>query len=117
MIGAGVTINATLRDDNRPLPRTTWTGLIRDGLDYLVQEGYEDRNNRRIEDARRWVSAPDATLQDLLDAAGRLQELLQQHGQFPTSFLREIETLQRSHRRSYPSQAVDSCTSTPGWPC
>jgi hypothetical protein len=45
--GAGVTLSATADSLGQALPRITWTGLIRNGLDYLLQEGRVNRSNRR----------------------------------------------------------------------
>jgi hypothetical protein len=37
--GAGVTINATSSEDGKPIPCTTWKGLLLDRLRYLISLG------------------------------------------------------------------------------
>lgn len=39
IVGAGVTLGVTSDISRQPLPRLTWTDLVRNGLDYLVNEG------------------------------------------------------------------------------
>jgi hypothetical protein len=34
-----------------PLQRMTWTGLVRNGLDYLVTDGYMDASDESIKQA------------------------------------------------------------------
>jgi hypothetical protein len=79
--GAGVTLSATANISG-PLPRITWTGLIRNGLDYLVKEGFVDAGNRRTRRAYDALEDPDTD--SLLDAANILSSQLTQNGQFPT---------------------------------
>src|SRR5271155_5197369 len=81
IVGAGVTLSATANISG-PLPRITWTGLIRNGLDYLVNEGYVDAGNRRTRRAYEALEDPDTD--SLLDAANILSSQLTQNGQFPT---------------------------------
>ena len=81
IVGAGVTLGATANISG-PLPRITWTGLIRNGLDYLVSEGYVDAGNRRTRRAYEALEDPDTG--SLLDAANILSSQLTQNGQFPT---------------------------------
>ena len=81
IVGAGVTLSATANISG-PLPRITWTGLIRNGLDYLVNEGYVDAGNRRTRLAYEALEDPDTD--SLLDAANILSSQLKQNGQFPT---------------------------------
>jgi hypothetical protein len=49
------------------ISRITWTGLIRNGLDYLVHEGYVDKSNRRTK--RAYEALEDPEVDGLLDAA------------------------------------------------
>src|SRR3989440_8419920 len=77
----GLTLSATANISG-PLPRITWTGLIRNGLDYLVNEGYVDAGNRRTRLAYKALEDPDTD--SLLDAANILSSQLKQNGQFPT---------------------------------
>src|SRR5256714_529 len=69
IVGAGVTLSATANVSG-PLPRITWSGLIRNGLDYLVSEGYVDARNHRIRLAYEALEDPDTD--SLLDAANIL---------------------------------------------
>jgi hypothetical protein len=57
-------------------------GLIRNGLDYLVSEGYVDTSNRRTK--RAYEALEDPEVDGLLDAANILSSQMKQHGQFPT---------------------------------
>lgn len=80
--GAGVTLNVTADASGMPLSRITWTGLIRNGLDYLVHEGYVDTLNRRIK--RAYEALKDPEVNGLLDAANIVSSQMKQHGQFAT---------------------------------
>ena len=82
IMGAGVTLSATADSSRQALSRITWTGLIRNGLDYLVQEGYVDRLNRRTRLA--YDALDDQDMDDLLDAASILRSQLDHNGLFPT---------------------------------
>jgi hypothetical protein len=82
IVGAGVTLNATADVSGKPLSRITWTGLIRNGLDYLVSDGHVDPSNRRTR--RAYEAIEDPNTDSLLDAANVLSNQLAQRGQFPT---------------------------------
>jgi hypothetical protein len=82
VVGAGVTLSATADASGKPLSRITWTGLIQNGLDFLVSEGYVDRLNSGIKPAYEALQNPD--INGLLNAADILSSQLRQHGQFPT---------------------------------
>jgi hypothetical protein len=82
IVGAGVTLNDTADEFGKPLSRITWTGLIQNGLDYLVSEGYVDASNRRTR--RAFDALKDIDTDSLLDAANILAAQLIQNGQFPT---------------------------------
>jgi SIR2-like domain len=82
IVGAGVTLSATADSSGKPLSRITWTGLIQNGLDFLVGEGYVDRLNHGIKPAYEALQNPD--INGMLDAANILSSQLRQHGQFPT---------------------------------
>jgi len=60
----------------------TWTGLIRNGLDYLVDGGYVDASTRRIR--RAYDALEDPIPDSLLDAANIMAALMNQNGQLPT---------------------------------
>jgi len=80
MIGAGVTLNVTADKDRKPLSRITWTGLIKNGLDFLVHEGYVDESNRRTR--RAYEALEDPEVDGILDAANILSSQMKQEGQF-----------------------------------
>jgi ankyrin repeat protein len=82
IVGAGVTLNATADESGRPLPRITWQGLIRNGLDYLVSDDHVDASNPRIK--RAYGALNDADTDCLLDAANILSNQLTRVRQFPT---------------------------------
>jgi hypothetical protein len=82
IVGAGVTLSATADASGTPLSRITWTGLIRNGLDYLVNNGHVDASNRRTKRAYEALEDPD--IDSLLDAANTLSSQLTQEGQFPS---------------------------------
>lgn len=82
IVGAGVTLSATSDILGRPLPRLTWTGLIRNGLDYLVNGGYVNAANRRTAQAYSSLGHDDPD--SLLDAANIMASQMRQNGQFPT---------------------------------
>jgi hypothetical protein len=82
IIGAGIAFNATADVSGEPFPRITWTGLIQNGLDYLVEDNYVDSTDRRIRQA--YEALVDPGTNELLDAANILGSELTQHNQFPT---------------------------------
>jgi hypothetical protein len=82
VVGVGVTLSATADALGKPLSRITWTGLIRNGLDYLVNDDYVEASNRRTRRAYEALEDPDTD--SLLDAANTLSSQLTQHGQVPT---------------------------------
>jgi hypothetical protein len=70
IIGAGVSLCAT-----RPSPpRITWTGLIQDGMDYLVDEGFIEPNNEDLNYHRGTLQRPNGiTPHKRSDCLTRLQ--------------------------------------------
>jgi hypothetical protein len=72
----------TADTSGRLLSRITWTGLIENGLDYLVSEGYVDRSNGRT--GRAYEALKDPEIDGLLDAANTVSSQMKQHSQFPT---------------------------------
>lgn len=82
IIGAGVTLSATADISGKSLQRTTWTGLIRNGLDYMVNCGYLSASSKRI----RWAydALENDDLVSLLDTANIMKDELAQLGQYPT---------------------------------
>jgi hypothetical protein len=81
-VGAGVTLSATADASGKPLSRITWTGLIRNGLDFLVSDGWVDRLNSSTKRAYEALENPD--VDGLLDAANILSSQMKQYSQFPT---------------------------------
>lgn len=109
IIGAGVSLCAT-----RPSPpRITWTGLIQDGMDYLVDEGFIEPNNEDLNYHRGILQRPNGiSVRTVLRACSYLKDELDHHKQFPTwltsvfgSLHRDVthpeifEALSRFHRR------------------
>jgi hypothetical protein len=82
VVGAGVTLNATATEDGQTLGQLSWKGLIKDGLRYLVEEGFTDNTNLRIRKAYQLLEGEDN--ESLLDAADKLKRSLEQYQQFPT---------------------------------
>lgn len=82
IVGAGVTVAATADSSGTPMPRVTWTGLIRNGLDYLVKEEYVEASNRRT--AQAYDSLSQNNQSSLLDAANVMVDQMRQNRQFPT---------------------------------
>jgi hypothetical protein len=82
IVGAGVTLSATADMSGMPLPRITWTGLIRNGLDYLVADGYVDASDGSIRQAYAALERTDTD--SLLNAANIVRGQLDLHVQFPT---------------------------------
>lgn len=72
----------TADEYRKPLSRITWAGLIRNGLDYLVSEGYVDKSNRRTR--RAYAALEDPEVDGLLDAANIVSSQMKQNGQLPT---------------------------------
>ena len=82
IVGAGVTLNATADITGMPLPRITWTGLIRNGLDYLLTDGYVNASDESIRQAYAALEKTDTD--SLLNAANIVRGQLDLYGQFPT---------------------------------
>lgn len=80
IVGAGTTLSAT-----HPSPsRITWTGLIRDGLDYLLEEGLVPEDDEDLNYYRRVLQRPEAKIQSILLACGYLKAELDRNKLFPT---------------------------------
>jgi hypothetical protein len=82
IVGAGVTLSATADKSRMPLPRLTWSGLIRNGLDYLVNEGHVEASNQSTRQAYDSLEHNDPD--SLLDAANIMRGQMRQNGQLPT---------------------------------
>jgi hypothetical protein len=108
IVGAGISLSAI-----QPSPsRITWTGLIRDGLNYLQAEGLIRKDDEDLNYYRRVLERCDAELYTVLLACGYLKAVLHRNDLFPTwlesvfgSLHREVthpevfEALHRLHRR------------------
>ncbi|KAI0012020.1 SIR2-like domain-containing protein [Xylariaceae sp. FL0662B] len=72
-VGSGVTLSSVPGES-----RLTWTGLIQNGLDFLDDQARQigADNQQVIDRAQSLLGMKDATTQDILDAATRLQEVL-----------------------------------------
>jgi len=80
VVGAGVTLSAT---DPSP-SRLTWTGLIRDGLDYLLRERFVPEDDDELILYRGKLQQGDANTRSLLRACAYLKGELDHNGQFAT---------------------------------
>jgi hypothetical protein len=78
--GAGVTLSAI----QPPPPRITWTGLIRNGLDYLEEEGFVAADNDELKVARAGPEQHPAEMRRMLRAYHYLKDELEHHKQYPT---------------------------------
>lgn len=83
VVGAGITMGATSDEQwNNPQPRTTWKGLIMNGVDYLVQEKYFQESDTTIQMARELLRKGD--LQSVLSAATFTKTQLSNRGKYAT---------------------------------
>lgn len=72
----------TADTSGKPPSRITWTGLIRNGLDYLVHEDYVDNSDRRTKMAYEALENPE--VDGLLDAANVVSSQMEKYDQFAT---------------------------------
>jgi hypothetical protein len=80
IVGAGISLNAI-----HPSPsRITWTGLIRDGLDYLQEEGFVPKDDEDLNYYRKVLERRDTRIHTILFACGYLKAELDRYKQFPT---------------------------------
>jgi hypothetical protein len=81
IIGAGITMGATSDESwKNTLPRSNWKGLIMNGLDYLVQEGYLQESDTMIRTAKEMLGLGD--LESVLFAATITKALLNNRGKY-----------------------------------
>jgi hypothetical protein len=104
IIGAGVTMGATSDESwNNPPSRTTWKGLIMNGLDYLVQEKYLKESDTMIQAAKEMLRRGD--LQSVLLAANITKTQLSERGKYATwletVFHNLHDNVSESHRAIY----------------
>lgn len=96
IVGAGVTLSATAETSGKPLQRITWNGLIKNGLDYLVDQPSVSATNGRIK--RAYEALQDGDSESLLDAANTMAALLRQKGKFATWLESVFDGLKREVR-------------------
>jgi hypothetical protein len=80
IVGAGISLSAI----HPSPPRITWTGLIRDGLDYLQDEDLVAANDRDLNYNRGVLQRDDADMRALLRVCGYLKDELDREKRFPT---------------------------------
>jgi hypothetical protein len=105
---AGVTLSATADASGNPLSRIKWTGLIQNGLDFLVGDGYMDGSNRRTK--RAYKALEDPNIDGLLDAADTLSSQLRRQGQFPSWLQSVFGSLYQDIRHSAILRGVEKIT-------
>ncbi|KAF2185880.1 hypothetical protein K469DRAFT_157967 [Zopfia rhizophila CBS 207.26] len=80
IVGAGVSLSAI-----RPAPlRITWTGLIRDGLDYLEDMCYVSADDGELNFYRGILQRENIDVRKVLRVCGYLKDELSHHRQYPT---------------------------------
>lgn len=80
IVGAGISLCAT-----HPSPqRITWTGLIRNGLDYLEEEGFVAAHDRHLKFYRESLEQDNADVQEVLRVCSYVKDKLDQNKQYPT---------------------------------
>jgi hypothetical protein len=94
--GAGVTISATSDENGKPLPRTTWKGLILDGWRYLVQTCNVDQSGFAMEVARKALD--NSNSESLIFAADIVKKELDKKNKFPTWLASVFENLDNEVR-------------------
>src|SRR5271156_3467792 len=80
IVGAGISLSAT----NPSPPRITWTGLIRNGLDYLQDEGIIAVDDDELNHYRGVLQRGNTNIRTVLRACGYLKDELDYHRQFAT---------------------------------
>jgi NAD-dependent SIR2 family protein deacetylase len=108
IVGAGISLSATYPSP----PRITWTGLIRDGLSYLEDEGFVAEDDEELNFYRAVLQRENTDVRKVLRACGYLKDELDHNRQFPTwlksvfgSLHRDVnhpeifEALREFHRR------------------
>jgi hypothetical protein len=105
IVGAGVSLSATMKVSlsatgkviREPLRRITWSGLIRNGLDYLVVDRKDvDASHPEIVEANAALENGDT--KSVLSAAKIMRSQLECHGQYPTWLHTVFANLQREVR-------------------
>jgi hypothetical protein len=80
IVGAGISLSAT----NPSPPRITRTGLIRNGLDYLQDEGFVAVDDEDLNHYRRVLQRGNTNIRAILRACGYLKDELDHNRQFAT---------------------------------
>ncbi|KAE8306248.1 SIR2-like domain-containing protein [Aspergillus transmontanensis] len=79
VVGAGVTLNATMEETGKHLAELTWNGLVRSGLDHLSQLPHFEQYNDRLDHAYRALERN--TEASLMDAINIMKSLMVQEGE------------------------------------
>ncbi|OQV00177.1 NB-ARC domain-containing protein [Cladophialophora immunda] len=79
IVGAGLSLSAI----RPPLPRITWIGLIRDGLDYLEAERFVAGDDEELALYRKLLSRSNLKIETALRACGYLKDVLDSNKHFP----------------------------------
>ena len=80
IVGAGISLSAT----HPSPPRITWTGLIRDGLEYLEHKGFVEAEDPDLNYYRGVLERDNANIRAVLRACHYLKDELDHNKQFPT---------------------------------
>jgi hypothetical protein len=80
IVGAGISLSAI----HPSPPRITWTGLIRDGLDYLEHRGFVEATDPDLNHYRGVLERDNADIRAVLRVCHYLKEELDHNKQFPT---------------------------------
>jgi hypothetical protein len=76
IVGAGITLNAT----HPSPPRITWSGLIRDGLDYLQHGGFVAADDKELDFYQGVLQEDNTDSRKVLRACGYLKDELETRG-------------------------------------
>lgn len=90
IVGAGVSLSATQPSP----PRLTWTGLIQNGLAYLVEEAFVSPDNADLKFYRTSLQQESPTIRQVLRVCNYLKDELDQHRKYATWLDTVFGTLQ-----------------------
>lgn len=80
IVGATVSLTAT----HPSPPRITWTGLLRDGLDYLKESGFVAPDDEELNFYQRLLQQGNANVRTMLRVCSYLKDELDHYEQYPT---------------------------------
>ena len=95
IVGAGISLSAI----HPSPPRITWTGLIRDGLDYLQDEDLVAANDEDLNYSRGVLQRGNVNMRTLLRVCSYLKDELDLKNQFPTWLISVFGSLHRDVNR------------------